>query len=161
MIGGRVFSGNTILTPHPLEFSDFIGIPKDRVLENPDPYLHLAAKEKNVVIILKGHVTRIAAPDGRLCYIDGLSPVLATGGTGDVLAGLVAGLVARAKKTADCNGETSKAGFDPFPSAVAAAALLVEAGKAAQEDAGFCDAADFARMAGRIAGAAWLSKESC
>jgi len=159
MIDGRVFSGNTILTPHPLEFSDLSGIPKETLLQNPDPHLLQTAKEKNAVIILKGHVSRIAAPDGRLCYIDGLCPVLATGGTGDVLAGLIAGLVARAKKTAECNGETGKAVFDPFPATVAATALIVEAGKAAQAEAGFCDAAEFARMAGKIAGAAWLAKE--
>jgi len=160
LIHGRVFSGNTILTPHPLEFSDLTGIPKEKLLENPDPYLLRAAQEMNAVIILKGHVSRIAAPDGRLCYIDGVCPVLATGGTGDVLAGLVAGLVARAKKTAECNCVLDKEGFDPFPAAVATVALLLEAGKEAQQAVGFCDAAEFARMAGKIAGAAWLPKES-
>jgi NAD(P)H-hydrate epimerase len=159
MIHGLVFSGNTILTPHPLEFSDLTGIPKDEVLENPDPHLIRAARERNAVIILKGHVSRIAAPDGRLSYIDGLLPVLASGGTGDVLAGLVVGLGARAKKTAHFNGVPITESFDPFSVAVAAVALLVEAGKAAQEEVGFCDAVEFARMAGRIAGATWLSKE--
>lgn len=142
----------SIATPHPGEFALFSGTPKDELDFDPDPVLLETAARRNAVVILKGHVMRVAAPDGRIAYVDGMEPVLAVGGSGDVLAGLAAGLAARARRGAAEAG----AAYDPFPVAVAAAALLVEAGRAARRERGFCDAAEFAAAAGKIAGDAWL-----
>lgn len=142
----------TIITPHPGEFAVFAGCRKEDLEIDPDPVLLKIAAHKNATVILKGHVMRIAAPDGRLTYVDGMEPVLSVGGSGDVLAGLVAGIAARLYRTAKDSGTA----YDPFPVAVAAATLLIEAGKRAKTDFGFCDAAEFAVSAGKIAGRAWL-----
>jgi NAD(P)H-hydrate epimerase len=142
----------TIVTPHPGEFALFAGCSKTEIDVDPDPVLLRTAERRNAVVILKGHVMRVAAPDGRLAYVDGMEPVLAVGGSGDVLAGLAAGLAARARRAA----KDAAAAYDPFPIAVAAAALLIEAGRRTRPERGFCDACEFAAAAGKIAGAAWM-----
>jgi NAD(P)H-hydrate epimerase len=53
------------------------------------------AQERGVYLVLKGNRTVIAAPDGRVWINPTGSPALATGGTGDVLTGLIAGLIAQ------------------------------------------------------------------
>jgi len=53
------------------------------------------AQERGVHLVLKGNRTVIAAPDGRVWINPTGSPALATGGTGDVLTGLIAGLLAQ------------------------------------------------------------------
>ena len=83
-----------VLTPHPGEFEALSGLPADAILANPAAQLSRLAAEWRAVIVLKSHVTWIAAPDGRLAVWDGLEPSLATAGSGDVLAGLAAGFLA-------------------------------------------------------------------
>jgi NAD(P)H-hydrate epimerase len=152
--GGRGlrFGGNAVLTPHLQEFADYLGLAKDEVAADPDTYALRAAAESGAVILLKGHVIRVAAPDGRLSYLDGMEPVLAMGGSGDVLAGLCGALCARERRRASETGQP----FDPYPAAVAAAALLLEAARRARSERGFCQAADIAPCAGLAAAAAWL-----
>ena len=53
------------------------------------------AKDRNVCLVLKGHNTLIALPDGRVWINTSGSPAMAKGGTGDILTGLIAGLVAQ------------------------------------------------------------------
>ncbi len=82
---------NYILTPHEGEFErafpDIKGARAEKAIE--------AAQTINAHIILKGAQTIIAAPDGNCVMNDHASPWLATAGTGDVLVGMVAGLIAQ------------------------------------------------------------------
>ncbi|GAB1481263.1 hypothetical protein MASR2M78_00780 [Treponema sp.] len=148
----HVFAGRAILTPHPLELARFLDIDKKDLLENPNLFLIPAAKKINATIVLKGHVTRIASNDGRLALVDGMQPVLAMGGSGDLFAGFVAALAARSLRSSQDGGQS----FDPLAIAVAAASLLVEAAKAARDEYGFCDPLDIAHKAAKLAGLAWL-----
>lgn len=92
---GFVASSPLILTPHPGEFDALTGIGSASSLSNPASVLPKAARALNAVIALKSHVTWIAAPDGELAVWDGRESGLGTAGSGDVLSGLAAGLLAR------------------------------------------------------------------
>ncbi|NQY13473.1 MAG: NAD(P)H-hydrate dehydratase [Henriciella sp.] len=82
---------DVIMTPHEGEFSRYFGEPAgDEVARAAD-----AAKRSSAVIVLKRPNTIIAAPDGRIVENHMASPYLAKAGSGDVLAGLIAGLVAQ------------------------------------------------------------------
>jgi NAD(P)H-hydrate epimerase len=86
--------GRWVLTPHPGEFSRLTGSPREDVLADPvRPSLEASAR-LNAVIVLKGHCTIVAAPSGRYWILDGANPALATGGSGDVLAGIIAAGIA-------------------------------------------------------------------
>jgi NAD(P)H-hydrate epimerase len=74
------------------------------------------------VVVLKGAFTVIAAPDGAATVIPVASPALARAGTGDVLAGLIVGLLAQ--------------GLDPYDAAIAGAWIHAQAGLIAAEDLG-------------------------
>jgi len=83
--------GETILTPHGGEFKKMF---PDLDAKKVEDVLE-AAKISNALIISKNEKTLIAHPDGRSLEHNHPNPALARGGTGDVLAGLVAGLVAQ------------------------------------------------------------------
>jgi len=89
------FRQPVLLTPHAGEMAHLLGIGKDQVLADPEGIVLDAARRWNAVVALKGATTLIAAPDGRGWRHEGGDPGLATSGSGDVLAGLVAGFTAR------------------------------------------------------------------
>ena len=92
---GHSFRQPVLLTPHAGEMAHLRDIGKDQVLADPHEAVAQAAQEWNAVVALKGAQTLIAAPDGgRWCH-DAGHPGLATSGSGDVLAGLIAGLAAQ------------------------------------------------------------------
>ncbi|MDR0375068.1 MAG: bifunctional ADP-dependent NAD(P)H-hydrate dehydratase/NAD(P)H-hydrate epimerase [Treponema sp.] len=143
------FNGKTILTPHAGEFSAFSGASKEEILANPIPVLKKTAREKKAVVLFKSHVMFIAAEDGRVGVVDGMTPVLGAGGSGDLLAGLCAGIAGRMRRDAGVAGGA----FDAYTCACAAATLLIAAGKKAR---GFVDPFTMADNAAQLAADAWL-----
>ena len=88
----------SILTPHPGEMSAITNLSKKEIQSNRIATSIKYAKKWNVILILKGAMTVIAFPSGK-CYINPFaSSILATAGTGDVLAGIIAGFIAQELK---------------------------------------------------------------
>lgn len=92
--GGVSLNGRWILTPHPGELSRLLGTGIRELLEDPLPPLLRTAAELQAIVVLKGHCSYVASPEGRYGILDGMNPAMATGGSGDVLAGMCAGLLA-------------------------------------------------------------------
>lgn len=80
-----------VATPHAGEFQKYLGDLSD----DPAANVREVARARNITLVLKGAKTLIAAPDGRLVENAHASPYLAKAGSGDVLAGMIAGLVAQ------------------------------------------------------------------
>ncbi len=85
----------TILTPHPGEMSILTGLPVEQIQKARLETAQQFSLEWGHVVVLKGAFSVIAAPDGQAAIIPVASPALARAGTGDVLAGLIAGLRAQ------------------------------------------------------------------
>jgi hydroxyethylthiazole kinase-like uncharacterized protein yjeF len=86
----------TILTPHEGEFSRlFKGIIEKHPVKQKLEVCRYASHETRAIVLLKGADTVVAAPDGRASISANAPPWLATAGSGDVLAGMAAGLLAQ------------------------------------------------------------------
>jgi len=84
-----------ILTPHPGEMSRLCKASTDDIAKDRAGYAARFAKENNVTVALKGHGTVVASPDGNLFINPTGGPGLAKGGSGDVLAGIIASFAAQ------------------------------------------------------------------
>ena len=85
----------TVLTPHPGEMARLIASCGFAGLDTADreSQASTVAKEFNAIVVLKGHRTIVAAPDGRAFINTSGTPALATGGSGDVLCGVIAAVL--------------------------------------------------------------------
>src|SRR4051812_46280116 len=86
---------SVLVSPHAGEMAHLRGMNKEAVLADPQNAAIDAAREWNAVVAVKGPCTVIAAPDSRQWRHESGHAGLATAGSGDVLAGLIAGLAAR------------------------------------------------------------------
>ena len=95
VIDVRRFERPLLLTPHAGEMAHLLGVQKELVVGDPERYARESALRWNAVVALKGARTFIATPDGG-CWCHASTHVgLATSGSGDALAGIIAGLATR------------------------------------------------------------------
>jgi NAD(P)H-hydrate epimerase len=128
--------GRWVLTPHPGEFSRLTGSPRADVLDDPVARSVEASAGLNAVIALKGHSTVIATPQGRYWILDGANPALATGGSGDVLAGIIAAGIA--------------GGMSPTDAALFGVSLHASVGRLAARRHGWFLAEDLVPLISRV-----------
>jgi ADP-dependent NAD(P)H-hydrate dehydratase / NAD(P)H-hydrate epimerase len=84
-----------VLTPHPGEMARLCGLSTKLIQQDRLAVARRYATERNCVLVLKGQRSLIALPDGRVWINPSGSPAMATGGSGDILTGLIAGLIAQ------------------------------------------------------------------
>lgn len=118
----RAHGGRAIMTPHHGEMALLTGHPVEHIADNAEAVACEIAGRFAAVVILKSERTIVAAPDGPVLAYEGGGIGLATGGSGDVLAGIAGGLLAR--------------GADPLTAAAWAVWLHGEAGKRLAESMG-------------------------
>ncbi|MCH8186771.1 MAG: NAD(P)H-hydrate dehydratase [Chloroflexi bacterium] len=90
-----------IVTPHPGEMGRLTGQSTEAVQRDRIAVARDSARQWNKVVVLKGAYTVVALPDGRAMLSPFANPALASAGTGDVLAGAVAGLLSQAVPAAE------------------------------------------------------------
>lgn len=122
---GKAFSGRNsplIVTPHPGEMSRLLDKSVAAVQSDRVRIAERAAREWGAVVVLKGARTVVASPDGFTAVNTTGNPGMATGGSGDVLTGVIAALVAQ--------------GYEPFQAAAAAVYIHGRAGDVAAGEKG-------------------------
>jgi ADP-dependent NAD(P)H-hydrate dehydratase / NAD(P)H-hydrate epimerase len=107
----------TVLTPHAGELARLLEVDSDGVQRERLSYARRAAERASAIVVLKGDDTLVVEPSGRVAISRGGSPALATAGTGDVLTGTIAALLAQ--------------GLEPFTAAAAGVQLHARAGREA------------------------------
>jgi NAD(P)H-hydrate epimerase len=112
---------NTILTPHLLELSRLIGIPVSEIANNLIDTAHQCSYNNKLIYVIKDARTIVAQSDLRYINVSGNNG-MATGGSGDVLTGIIAGLIAQGK--------------EPYEAACLAVYIHGLAGDAAARDKG-------------------------
>ena len=107
----------TVLTPHAGELGRLLELDSADIERERLRHVRAAAELAGAVVVLKGDDTLVAEPAGRVAVSPGATPALATAGTGDVLSGVIAALLAQ--------------GLDPFTAAAAGVWLHAAAGREA------------------------------
>ncbi len=128
--------GRWVITPHPGEFARISGVPRDQILMDPIRHALQVSSRIDAVVVLKGHCTIVASPAGKFWIIDGPNPALATAGSGDVLAGLIAAGIA--------------GGMDPLDAALFGVSLHASIGREARRRKGWFLAEDLVPFVSRM-----------
>jgi ADP-dependent NAD(P)H-hydrate dehydratase / NAD(P)H-hydrate epimerase len=115
-------SAPTVLTPHAAELGRLLELDSAEIEHERLRHVRRAAEQAAAVVVLKGDDTLVAEPGGRVAVSPGASPALATAGTGDVLTGVIAALLAQ--------------GLEAFTAAAAGVWLHAQAGKQAARRVG-------------------------
>jgi NAD(P)H-hydrate epimerase len=118
----KQIQARAVLTPHPGEMARLLSSTVAEVEADRIGVAQRAAGEWGQVVVLKGAYTLIAAPDGRVTINPFANPGLASGGTGDVLAGAIVGFLAQ--------------GLEPYQAAIAGAYLHGLAGEMVRQELG-------------------------
>jgi NAD(P)H-hydrate epimerase len=84
-----------VITPHPGEMARLIGSTSAAVQRDRINIARSFASDHELIVVLKGHRTLVAYPDGTIWVNTTGNPGMATGGTGDILTGMTAGLMAQ------------------------------------------------------------------
>jgi hydroxyethylthiazole kinase-like uncharacterized protein yjeF len=113
---------NRVLTPHPGELARMTGKTAESINADRHRAARAAAKDWGAIVVLKGAHTLVAHPDGRVSEDPHEVPALASGGTGDVLSGIIGGLIAQ--------------GLDPYAAAVTGVYIHAAAGRRIAERLG-------------------------
>src|SRR3989441_6745034 len=113
---------NRVLTPHPGELARLTGKTAEAINADRESAARKAAKEWGAIVVLKGAHTVVAHPDGRTSEDPHEVPALASGGTGDVLSGIIGGLIAQ--------------GSEPYAAAVTGVYVHAAAGSRISERLG-------------------------
>lgn len=91
----RGAAGPLVLTPHPGEMARLTGSATTKIQAHREPMAGDFARQYRCVLVLKGHRTVVAGPEGRILVNTTGNAGMATGGAGDVLSGLIGGLLAQ------------------------------------------------------------------
>ncbi len=116
---GEISLKNAIITPHPKELSRLLNVPLEEIITNREKYARITSQTYECITVLKGH-NSIVTNGEKLLYNKSGSSALAKAGTGDVLTGIIAGLLAQKMK--------------PFEAAILGTYLHGLAGDFAQND---------------------------
>lgn len=123
-------AGRIVITPHTGEMAHLLDLPRDEIEEDKLRHARDVARRLQCVVVMKGSGTEVVSPSGEAWVYEGGTVGLATSGSGDVLTGIVAGLLAR--------------GLAPIPAAAWGVFLHGEAG---------------ARLVRRAGGIGFLARE--
>jgi NAD(P)H-hydrate epimerase len=118
----KLLPKNSVITPHPGEMSVLTEMPINEIQNDRLRIAREYAALWNQVVVLKGAMTVISAPDERQTIVAVANPALARAGTGDVLAGIITGLIAQ--------------GIEPYQASVAGVWIHAQAGLEASEFVG-------------------------
>jgi ADP-dependent NAD(P)H-hydrate dehydratase / NAD(P)H-hydrate epimerase len=88
-------AGTLVITPHPGEMARLTGLTIAAVQRDRLNVARTFAREHELIVVLKGHRTLVAQPDGTVWVNTTGNPGMSTGGTGDILTGMTAGLIAQ------------------------------------------------------------------
>lgn len=122
---GRSLNGPVVITPHAGELGRLLELPSAEIERERLRHARTAAERSGAVTVLKGDDTLVVSPGGAVAVSRGGSPALASAGTGDVLTGVIAALMA--------------AGAEPFTAAAAGVWLHAEAGREAARRQGLAE----------------------